>query len=42
MLRRIPRFLRVSIVLAIVAAVAMTVYQSWQSGVVGTGGRRAW
>jgi predicted outer membrane protein len=38
MLRRIPRFLRVSIVLAIVAAVAVTVYQSWQSGVVGTGG----
>jgi predicted outer membrane protein len=38
MLRRIPRFLRVSIVLAILAAVAVTVYQSWQSGVVGTGG----
>ena len=38
MLRRIPRYLRVSIVLAIVAAVAVTVYQSWQSGVVGTGG----
>ncbi len=38
MLRRIPRFLRVSIVLAIVAAVALTVYQSWSSGVVGTGG----
>jgi predicted outer membrane protein len=38
MLRRIPRFLRVSIVFAIVAAVAVTVYQSWSSGVVGTGG----
>jgi predicted outer membrane protein len=38
MLRRIPRFLRVSIVFAIVAAVALTVYQSWSSGAVGTGG----
>ena len=38
MLRRIPRFLRVSIVLAIAAAVALTVYQSWANGAVGTGG----
>jgi predicted outer membrane protein len=38
MLRRIPRFLRVSIVLAIVAVVTLTVYQSWSSGAVGTGG----
>jgi predicted outer membrane protein len=38
MLRRIPRFLRVSIALAIAAAVALTVYQSWATGAVGTGG----
>src|SRR5436190_21885960 len=38
MLRRIPRFLRVSIVFAIVAAVALTVYQSWSSGAPGTSG----
>jgi len=38
MLRRIPRFLRVSIVFAIVAAVTLTVYQSWSTGAVGTGG----
>ena len=38
MLRRIPRFLRVSIVFAIVAVVALTVYQSWSTGAVGTGG----
>ncbi len=38
MLRRIPRFLRVSILFAIVAAVALTVYQSWSTGAVGTGG----
>lgn len=38
MLRRIPRFLRVSLVFAIVAVIALTVYQSWSSGAVGTGG----
>ena len=38
MLRRIPRFLRVSIVIAMVAVVTLTVYQSWSSGAVGTGG----
>jgi predicted outer membrane protein len=38
MLRRIPRFLRVSMLCVIVAAVALTVYQSWSTGAVGTGG----
>ena len=38
MLRRIPRFLRVSILFVILAAVTLTVYQSWSSGAVGTGG----
>ena len=38
MLRRIPRFLRVSILFVILAAVTLTVYQSWSTGAVGTGG----
>ena len=38
MLRRIPRFLRVSILFVILAAVTLTIYQSWSSGAVGTGG----
>jgi len=38
MLRRIPRFLRVSILFVILSAVTLTIYQSWSSGAVGTGG----
>lgn len=38
MLRRIPRFLRVSVLLTIVAAVALTVVQSWWSGSAGSQG----
>ena len=38
MLRRIPRFLRVSVVLAVIAAVALSVFQSWSSSTPGTGG----
>ena len=36
MLRRIPRFLRVSILFVILSAVTLTIYQSWSSGAVGT------
>jgi predicted outer membrane protein len=38
MLRRIPRFLRVSVLVAVVLAVAVSVFQSWSSGSPGTGG----
>lgn len=38
MLRRIPRFLRVSVLLVIVAVAAVSVYQSWSAGTPGTGG----
>lgn len=38
MLRRIPRFLRISMLVAVLAAVSVSVYQSWSSGTPGTGG----
>lgn len=38
MLRRIPWFLRVSVMVAVVLAVSVTVFQSWSSGTPGTGG----
>lgn len=38
MLRRIPRFLRRAVLLAVVLAVSVSVYQSWSSGSPGTGG----
>jgi predicted outer membrane protein len=38
MLRRIPRFLRYSVLAAVIVAVAMSVFQSWSSGAPGTGG----
>lgn len=38
MLRRIPRFLRRAVLLAVVLAVSVSVYQSWSAGSPGTGG----
>jgi predicted outer membrane protein len=38
MLRRIPRFLRYSVLGAVLVAVALSVFQSWSSGAPGTGG----
>jgi predicted outer membrane protein len=38
MLRRIPRFLRVSVLVAVVLAAAVSVFQSWSSDTPGTGG----
>jgi len=38
MLRRIPRFLRRAVLVAVVLAVSVSVYQSWSSGAPGTGG----
>lgn len=38
MLRRIPRFLRVSVLVAVLLAVAVSVFQSWSSDTPGTGG----
>ncbi len=38
MLRRIPRFLRVSVLVAVLLAVAVSVFQSWSSDSPGTGG----
>ena len=38
MLRRIPRFLRYSVLAAVLVAVALSVFQSWSSGAPGTGG----
>lgn len=38
MLRRIPRFLRVSFLVAVVLAVTVSVVQSWSTGAPGTGG----
>ncbi|MGI5129681.1 DUF4142 domain-containing protein [Pseudonocardia sp. CA-107938] len=38
MLRRIPWFLRVSVLVAVVLAVSLSVFQSWSSGTPGTGG----
>jgi predicted outer membrane protein len=38
MLRRIPRFLRISVIVAVLVAVSVSVYQSWSSGTPGTGG----
>lgn len=38
MLRRIPWFLRVSVLVAVVLAVSVSVFQSWVTGVPGTGG----
>ncbi|MFC4943848.1 DUF4142 domain-containing protein [Pseudonocardia sp. GCM10023141] len=38
MLRRIPRFLRVSVLAAVVLAVTVSVVQSWSTGAPGTGG----
>jgi predicted outer membrane protein len=38
MLRRIPRFLRRAVLLAVVLAVSVSVYQSWSSGSPGTSG----
>jgi predicted outer membrane protein len=38
MLRRIPRFLRRAVLVAVVLAVSVSVYQSWSSGSPGTGG----
>lgn len=38
MLRRIPRFLRYSVLAAVLVAVAVSVFQSWSSGSPGTGG----
>lgn len=38
MLRRIPRFLRRSVLVAVLLAVAVSVFQSWSSGSPGTGG----
>jgi predicted outer membrane protein len=38
MLRRIPRFLRRAVLVAVVLAVSVSVYQSWSAGSPGTGG----
>ena len=38
MLRRIPWFLRVSVLVAVVLAVSLSVFQSWSTGAPGTGG----
>ena len=38
MLRRIPRFLRRAVLLAVVLAVSVSVYQSWSAGSPGAGG----
>ena len=38
MLRRIPRFLRVSVLVAVLLAVSVSVFQSWSSDTPGTGG----
>jgi predicted outer membrane protein len=38
MLRRIPRFLRRAVLLAVVLAVSVAVFQSWSAGSPGTGG----
>lgn len=38
MLRRIPRFLRRSVLVAVLLAVAVSVFQSWSSDTPGTGG----
>ncbi|MDN5860296.1 MAG: DUF4142 domain-containing protein [Pseudonocardia sp.] len=38
MLRRIPRFLRVSVLAAVLLAISVSVFQSWSAGVPGTGG----
>ena len=38
MLRRIPRFLRRTVLVAVVLAVSAAVFQSWSSGAPGTGG----
>ena len=38
MLRRIPRFLRRAVLLAVVLAVSVSVYQSWSAGSPGTSG----
>jgi hypothetical protein len=38
MLRRIPRFLRLSVLVAVLLAVTVSVFQSWSSGTPGTGG----
>lgn len=38
MLRRIPFYLRVSVCLAVMFAVLLSVYQSWSTGTPGTGG----
>lgn len=38
MLRRIPWFLRVSVLVAVVLAVSVSVFQSWSTGTPGTGG----
>lgn len=38
MLRRIPWFLRVSVLVAVVLAVSVSVFQSWSTGAPGTGG----
>ncbi len=38
MLRRIPRFLRYSVLAAVLVAVALSVFQSWSSSAPGTGG----
>jgi predicted outer membrane protein len=38
MLRRIPRFLRRAVLVAVVLAVSVSVYQSWSSGSPGTSG----
>ncbi|MEJ3654207.1 DUF4142 domain-containing protein [Actinomycetes bacterium KLBMP 9759] len=38
MLRRIPRFLRFSVLVVVALAVSISVFQSWASGTPGTGG----
>ncbi len=38
MLRRIPRFLRFTVLIAVLLAISVSVFQSWSSGTPGTGG----